>query len=190
MSQQTPQPTPSADPKAEQPDVIYYEGSPRVRGELGLMLFSVVAAIVIGAIPYLYGKVLTNDGAPKLMMLICWLLVPIVLFFPALWVKRHRYRVTSSRIDTREGILNIKDGTIWLWKVDDVQLSRTIIDRILGVGTITVFSNDATSPQLLLRSLPKPTEIFAELKKRVDIAKRQRGVLRVDGDMNVPHTHG
>jgi membrane protein YdbS with pleckstrin-like domain len=183
MSEQAP---PRTDTPVEA-EIVYYEGSPRVRGELGLLVLSILAAVFFAAVPYLYGKVLTSSGSPLVLTLVCWLvLVPIVLIFPALWVKRHRYRVTNSRIDTREGILNIKDGTVWLWKVDDVQLNRTIIDRILAVGTITVFSSDATSPKLQLRSLPNPTEVYTELKRRVDIAKRQRGVIRMDGDF---HNH-
>lgn len=183
-SSPTPEPTPAptndrtdVTEPSESQEIIYYEGSPKARGELSLMLGSFVFFAVCCAIIYFAWSSLPWWGS--LILLVVGL---IGVLFPYVWVKRHRYKLTNSRIDTQEGILNIRNGTIWLWKVDDVQLNRSIIDRILGVGTISVYSSDKTSPRLELRSLPNPQALFVELKKRVDVAKRQRGILRLDGD--------
>jgi hypothetical protein len=104
-----------------------------------------------------------------------------VLFLPALLVKRNKYRISNYRIDLETGLLNKRIDTIELWHVDDVRLDLSVFDRILGVGTISVHSNDATTPVLALRSLPEPRKLFDQIKQRVIAVKRQRGVLKVDG---------
>lgn len=180
MSSEKPEKPGETEPD-DKPDVVFYEGSPRVRGELGLIAIAFVAAVIFAAIPFLIAKVF--GGAAWWVYAGGFLLAIGCVFVPPIWVKRHWYRVTDSRIDTREGLLSVRDGTLWLWKVDDVQLNRSILDRMLGVGTITVYSSDATHPRMQLRSLPEPQKVFSELKTRVDKAKRQRGVLRVDADV-------
>lgn len=167
---------------SEAQEIVYYEGCPKVRGELGLLAMTAVAFLIVATIAYFLFKWTWWAGLIGVVVAIG------TLVFPIIWVKRHKYRLTNTRIDTEEGILNIKNGTIWLWRVDDIQLNRTIIDRVLGVGTITVISSDETTPDLILRSLPHPQDLFSELKRRVDVAKRQRGVVRMDGSIN-PDAH-
>ena len=174
---------------SEAQEIVYYEGTPKIRGELGLVAITAISFVVLAVITYfVFQQGWTWAGIILTIVTLLTLAVPII------WVKRHKYRLTNTRIDTEEGILNIKNGTIWLWKVDDIQLNRTIIDRVLGVGTITIISNDQTSPDLKLRSLPHPQDLFNELKRRVDVAKRQRGVVRMDGsinpDLHMGHNHG
>jgi hypothetical protein len=50
----------------------------------------------------------------------------------------------------------------------------------MGVGSITVFSNDKTTPKLELKGLPNPRPLFESLKQRVIAVKRQRGVIKMD----------
>ena len=44
---------------------------------------------------------------------------------------------------------------------------QSLIERLLGVGTITVFAADQTTPSFPLRGLPRPREIFDALKARI-----------------------
>jgi hypothetical protein len=64
--------------------------------------------------------------------------------------------------------------------VDDIEFQQSFFDRLMGVGNITVFSNDKTTPQLHLRGLPNPRPLFESLKQRVIAVKRQRGVIKMD----------
>ncbi len=59
-------------------------------------------------------------------------------------------------------------------------MHQTLLDRILGVGTIIVMSHDDTTPQLDLHGLPNPMDLFNTLKQRVIAVKRQRGVVKMD----------
>jgi uncharacterized membrane protein YdbT with pleckstrin-like domain len=172
-----PKPMPES---SEDPEVVFFEGSPNVRGEVGLLMGCFAAFLILVSIPFVI-HYFRPDRLPWWGWLLFFVAGIGVMAFPPLWVKRLRYRISNSRIDTREGLLTIREGTIWLWKVDDVQMTRTIIDRLLGVGSIVVIANDPTTPKLTLRSLPDPSPFFEQLKKHVDTAKRKRRIMQIEG---------
>jgi hypothetical protein len=102
------------------------------------------------------------------------------MWIPVIIMKSVRYRVSNYRIDFERGIFGKKIDTLELWHVDDIKMEQSFADRMLGVGTITVLSNDTSTPRLPLRGLPNPRPLFESLKQRVIAVKRQRGVVKMD----------
>lgn len=167
---------PHAEPDGEQ---VYYEGSPKLRGELGIVFLWGSIGLVLFLVPIL----LRYYGGYEVPALVIgtFMLVGIALAaFPALLVRRNYYRITNYRIDYEHGLLFKKMDTLELWHVEDVGLSQSPIDRIFGVGTIRIVSNDATSPVLLLDSVQNPRPLFETIKQRIIAVKRQRGVVKLD----------
>lgn len=186
MSQ--PQSTSNVSP-APDVEVVFYEGSPKLRGELGLVFKCVASALIvlaIGVALFAY----TNAYA-WLSLLVGILVALLVLILPLLLVRKNRYKISNYRIDYEQGLFSKRIDTIELWHVDDVQMRQGVIDRMLGVGTINIHSNDATNPVLPLRSLPEPRKLYDAIKQRVIAVKRQRGVIKMDGGtghgMDVSH---
>jgi len=64
--------------------------------------------------------------------------------------------------------------------LDTPQVDQSDIDRLFGVGTITIVSHDTTTPMLTIHGLPHPRPLFDSLKQRVIAVKRQRGVIKRD----------
>jgi uncharacterized membrane protein YdbT with pleckstrin-like domain len=104
----------------------------------------------------------------------------ILLIAPTIWARTIRYRISNYRIDYEKGLLGKKIETLELWHVDDIEFEQSFFDRVMGVGKITVFSNDKTTPKLELKGLPNPRPLFESLKQRVIAVKRQRGVIKMD----------
>lgn len=156
-------------------EVVYYEGSPKLRGELGQ--FSL--CVLIGA-----GLILSPAFLPVDLPPWAWLLAFaagfVLLAFPFLLVRTTRYRITNYRIDYEHGILTKRLDTLELWHVADIQLRQSILNRMLRVGTISILSNDDTTPKLDLLAIPNPRPLFEALKQRIIAVKRQRGVLKMD----------
>ncbi|MEM6315761.1 MAG: PH domain-containing protein [Planctomycetota bacterium] len=170
------------DPHAapEDKEEVYYEGSPLLRGEWTLLAGWVAAAVVIVAIGV--GVVYWTEFS-----LTGWLVGLIMLavgvgcvFFPALWVRRLHYRITNYRIDFEHGLLSKNIETLELWHVNDIRFHQSLLDRIFGVGTIGITSDDRSTPELDLRSIKDPRPLFDILKQRVISIKRQRGVIKMD----------
>jgi len=108
---------------------------------------------------------------------------------PILMTKTYRYRISNYRIDFERGLLSRSIDTLELWHVEDISFHQSLLDRLLGVGTITIISHDDTNPRLELKSLPKPRPLFDMLKQRVIAVKRQRGVIKMDGGGTMDHSH-
>ena len=88
-----------------------------------------------------------------------------------------RYALTRDRLFLSVGFLSIKDEEVLLYRVRDITTSRTLGQRIFGVGTVTVLSSDKTAPTLLLKNVKNPLavkELLHELVEDMKIRRRVR----------------
>lgn len=173
-------------PRESEPEKIYYEGSPLVRGNLSsLFLLFLVGAGLIAA-PFIWRFTgADHHWWPWWLVLGCVVAGILFLVGPVVWSRTIRYRISNYRIDFERGLLSKSIDTMELWHVDDIRFHQSLLERILGVGTITIFATDQTTPSLPLRGLPKPRDIFDALKARVIAIKRSRGVIKMDAGL--PH---
>lgn len=159
-------------------DVVHYDGSPKLRGELGTLALWSLLGFLAMALPLLLWS---NNWFSSLWPVVIGVLVGLLCWIiPSLLVRRNYYRITNYRIDYEHGLIFKRLDTLELWHVDDLSLAQGPLDRIFNVGTITVVSNDATTPRLELRSLHNPRQLLETLKARIIAVKRQRGVLKMD----------
>ena len=87
-----------------------------------------------------------------------------------------RYALSEDRLFTSVGFLNIKDDEILLYRVRDIDTSRSLWQRIFGVGTVTVMSSDKTMPNLVLKNIKDPVMVKEMLHKQVEEMKIRRRV--------------
>lgn len=165
---------------ADDKEEVYYEGSPMVRGEFGKMMAWAIVGVVFIAAPFLWHFGAHKAFWPWWVIAILVVLGLLLMGIPLLVVKQLRYRISNYRIDYEKGLLGKDIETLELWHVDDIEFHQSFFDRIMGVGRITVFSNDKTTPRLELKGLPNPRPLFESLKQRVIAVKRQRGVIKMD----------
>jgi membrane protein YdbS with pleckstrin-like domain len=173
---------PSPHTPAEDQEVVYYEGSPLLRGELSLVLTWLAVGLAVAAIPLLW-LIFAGDGPDAGPPWWLWILVPVGLglfFFPALWVKRNRFKITNYRIDFEHGLITTNVDTLELWHVNDIRMRQGPLDKLFGVGSIHITSDDRSNPELELRSVSQPRPLYESLKQRVIAVKRQRGVIKMD----------
>ena len=159
-------------PDAE--EVVYFEGSPALRGSLGNFFISVLlgAGITVGAwVLRTYGWWVPLAGIA---------VAAAVIALPVILTRSMRYRISNYRIDYERGVFSKDIDTLELWHVEDLKFHQSLLDRILRIGGITVVSHDDTTPKLLLRALPNPRPVFEALKQRIITVKRQRGVIKLD----------
>ncbi len=90
--------------------------------------------------------------------------------------KSVRFRITDRAIDYEVGVLTKRVETLPLWRVLDLELRQSFLERLLGVATINVITKDAATPSLRMSGLPGSREIFDHLRDACEIARRQRVV--------------
>jgi membrane protein YdbS with pleckstrin-like domain len=164
---------------ADDREEIYFEGTPLIRGDVGKMILCVVIAIGLISLPIL-AAIYDWSGWATWMTIAAIAIALLVLVIPVIFTRTVHYRISNYRIDLERGILSKRIDTLELWHVDDISFHQSLTDRMLGVGTITVFSNDSTTPKLPLHGIPSPRPVFDALKQRIIAVKRQRGVIKMD----------
>ena len=87
-----------------------------------------------------------------------------------------RYMLSEDRLFLSKGFLNVKDDEILLYRVRDIATSRSLLQRVFGVGTVTVLSSDKTCPTLVMKNIRNPIAVKETLHKRVEEMKLRRQV--------------
>ncbi len=86
------------------------------------------------------------------------------------------YEVTNQRIRVIKGLLGNKIEEIELVRVRDTTVKQHVGERMLDVGDVTVLSNDASAPELVLNNVKNPIEVRELIRKAVIEEKNRRGM--------------
>ena len=87
-----------------------------------------------------------------------------------------RYSMSEDRLFTSVGFLNLKDDEVLLYRVRDIDTSRSLWQRLFGVGTVTVVSSDKTMPNLVLKNVKDPVFVKELIHNQVEEMKLRRRV--------------
>jgi membrane protein YdbS with pleckstrin-like domain len=90
--------------------------------------------------------------------------------------KSRRYKISQRTIDYEVGVFSRRVETLQLWRVKDLDFRQSLMERLLGIATIHVFTSDVTDPEIVIRGLPASREIFDRLKEATEMARQQRVV--------------
>ena len=85
-----------------------------------------------------------------------------------------KYSLSEDRLFRETGLLNLNEEEVLLYRVRDVSLSRSLWQRIFGVGTITVHSSDKTSPTLEVINVKDSKSVKELIFANVEKAKEER----------------
>lgn len=87
-----------------------------------------------------------------------------------------RYSLSEDRLFVSTGLLNVKDEEVLLYRVSDISLKRGLMQRLVGVGTVTVMSSDKSSPKLELLNVKDPVGVKELIHEHVEAIKVARNV--------------
>jgi hypothetical protein len=87
-----------------------------------------------------------------------------------------RYYLTEDRLFYSVGFLNIKDDEVLLYRVRDFATSRTLWQRLFGMGTVTVFSSDKSMPTMVLKNIKDPVAVKELIHAQVEEMKLRRRI--------------
>ena len=87
-----------------------------------------------------------------------------------------KYALSEDRLFISLGLLNIKDDEILLYRVRDIDTSRSLWQRLFGVGTVTVMSSDKSMPTLVLKNIKDPVYVKELIHTQVEEMKIRRRV--------------
>ncbi|MCB0192692.1 MAG: PH domain-containing protein [Anaerolineae bacterium] len=89
-----------------------------------------------------------------------------------------RYTLTSQRLFIKTGLIARDIEEIELFRIKDVKVEQSVMQRILGYGTITIISNDETAPLLYLTGVSNPVKKKEQIRTYVRMAREHvRGLM-------------
>lgn len=101
-----------------------------------------------------------------------------LLFFGLPWTFT-KYAITADMITIDEGLLKVEENDCYMYKVQDVKLTATLVERMFGLGTITCYTGDVTDKELKLVHIKHAREIKNYLLKASEEARIKRRTLNM-----------
>ncbi|MBP3338551.1 MAG: PH domain-containing protein [Lachnospiraceae bacterium] len=87
-----------------------------------------------------------------------------------------KYMFNSDKLVINTGFFNVHEEEIRLYRIMDVTLSKKLLQRIFGVGTIIVNSSDKTTPILQIKSVKNSEKVKNMLSDYVEAARKKNRV--------------
>jgi membrane protein YdbS with pleckstrin-like domain len=147
-------PTPQATAGAEE---TLWRGTPSLALVSGKIFGVIVAAIVIPLILYFFYDQLAQYAHwiwIILALILLWLIGGIGIAIAR--IKATIYKVTTQRVIIETGLTTKKVEDIDLRTIDDTQFQQRFIERLLGIGNVTITSSDKVAPNYVLHGVHDP----------------------------------
>lgn len=105
---------------------------------------------------------------------------------PILWKDRKRvlglplsftkYSVDEDRLYIKKGFFSSEMNETLLYRILDIQTSRSFGQKLVGVGTVTLFNADTTDKRIVLKNVRKPNQVHRFLSTLVENERKENGI--------------
>ena len=132
-------------------------------------LWFFVASVSVGFATYQWGATALGWGALIAVILL------ILLVVRTLWrIASTSYRITTQRLFIRRGILTQSVDQTELLRVDDVKMTQTLLERMLGIGSVEVSSSDRSDSNLKLHGIAEPAAVTEHIRRHTRMVQGKR----------------
>jgi len=122
---------------------------------------AIISAFLLVVVLYYLGKAIGIDISP-------WISVPAglaLLLIPAFYHLKQKtvlYTLTDSKVEIDEGFIFQNSRNIPLRSIQDVSVSSTILQRMLGFGNLVIDNASEDGGKVILKDINKPKK-YADL---------------------------
>ena len=149
---------------------VIWQGRPSWRSNFGWYAtwigVSLLPAILAGALKKAGHEPFGGYGK---WLIVTFLLVILVIVIDVLRRNSTRYAVTNQRIQIRQGILSRKESSTHLDRVQNVNTSQNLIERVLKVGAVDfdTAGSDPTDADFRFRGVSDPHGLVRQLQPHI-----------------------
>lgn len=86
------------------------------------------------------------------------------------------YTITSERLKITTGLVSRNVENFELIRIQDIDFKQGMGDRMVGIGDINIRGHDPSNPDIFLRNVSKPEEVYEILRKAWLDARKRHGL--------------
>jgi membrane protein YdbS with pleckstrin-like domain len=167
-------------PHPDDVKVTVYEGSPSWRAFFGsYFLICLLAPAIAAAAAYIVWYERLEQKWQVLAGAIPVVIGIIAFFITGMIRRSNRVRMTNRSVENESGVFSKKIDVMELWRIRDVRYRQSLLDRILGIAHIEVFTKDVTTPHFEIVGLPASRELFEKLRDNIEIQRQSQRVMGI-----------
>ena len=106
--------------------------------------------------------------------------VLLILLAKIIKLKMICYEITPERIEWSRGVLDRRIDNLDMFRVVDLKLRRSLLDCMLGIGTISLITTDKTDPEFDFEKIRYCRKLYDIIKRSSLEADRQSGVIHLE----------
>ena len=131
------------------------------------------------------GSVLANyveQGTVRRPFIVIGAFVPLLVGIAYTWLVRlnTRYRLFQDALEIESGIVSRRIENIQLFRIRDLGLAQSLMNRIAGVGDVVITSTDQSAPHYRLRGVANPRALYEQLREFVAKSQATRRTMIVE----------
>ncbi len=97
-----------------------------------------------------------------------------------------KYFIKETTITIDSGLLNKTENDCYVYKVQDVELTTSLWERMFGLGTVICYTGDTTHPKLFLTHIKNAKEIknfILEVSEQARMKRRTLNTLDIGASL-------
>jgi membrane protein YdbS with pleckstrin-like domain len=165
---------PTTPSRTEEKETVLWRGSFSSKAMFGTWLGNIAITIIVLVASFLVpllGPLTWLFGLGFIALL--WIVTAGIYLYRRLAIQ---YEITTQRLIHQRGILLRVTDRIELIDVDDISFSQGIVQRMLGVGNITVTGSDKTDPVLVMIGIDQVDKVSGMLDDARRSERRKHSV--------------
>lgn len=96
------------------------------------------------------------------------------------------YTIKEDLVTIDQGLLNRKENDCYMYKIQDVTLESTLLERIFGLGTVVCSTGDVTHPKLQLSHIKNAKAIKDFILEQSEDQRLKRRTLNTQNIGAIP----
>ena len=107
-----------------------------------------------------------------------------------------KYTCTDEKFIVETGVLSTREDEIRLYRILDLTLERSFLQRIFGLGTISCDTVDKSMPKLIIKNVKNSRDVKEMISEAVEkervkkrVSSRENMMMEDDCDCDCDHDH-
>ena len=133
--------------------------------------------IAINAIGWLLIVVFFEHVSPWTIAL--WSFFSLYLFLHCQYITSMKYHIGLEQLMYQRGLFTQKRDYIEMYRIVDYEESRSFVEMLFGLKTVTIHACDRTTPYLQIIGVPKDMELIETIRERVIQSRKRNGIYEI-----------